>query len=156
MEIHSSRSKVSVTANDLFKEAVNRNFNPNLYRKSQKPKWSRFKLKFNYRDGNQSSHFSYDWNPDYSTGIKKYRDDEQMGFTKLLLLIDKNRKLDTYNDATIYMTVSIKKDTNVGDYDIPVAYISRGKDIRLDPRLKYNADNKVILEYFQKEGGLKC
>ncbi|HLF52337.1 hypothetical protein [Flavobacterium sp.] len=148
MQIESTRN-TKVDATNLFQTALRQNFNPALYRKSQKPKWSRFKLKFNYRDGNESTHFSYDWNPDYSTGVKKYRDDEQMGFSKLILLIGKNRDNDTYNIATIYMTVSIKKDTSVQDYDIPVAYIQRGKDIKIEPRLKYTPENKVRLELFK-------
>lgn len=150
MQVFLTKS-TKVDATSLFSEAYNKAINPNLYRKSTKPRWSRFKLKFNYRDGNMSVHFSYDWMNDYSTGMKKNIDNEQLGFSKLLLLVEKNRVKDTYNDATIFMTLSIKKDTDVKDYDVPVYYFKRGLGMTFaDTRIKYDEKNKVRLELFKQ------
>lgn len=98
--------------------------------------------------------YSYDWNKDYSTGVKKYRDDEQLGFTKLLLYLDKQRTADTINSAFIYMTMSLRKDTECQDYDVLVATLERSTRYHFnsDHRLKYCKNNKVMLQLFQ-EGG---
>lgn len=147
MQIENTKKSVQY-ATDIFTQAMQINYNAKSYRKSQKPKWSRFKLKFQYKDGNQSIHYSYDWNADYTGGMKKYKDDEQLGFSKLILLIDKMRQKDCYNSATIYMTLSDKKDTSINDYDVSIGYIQRGKDISIDNRLKFE-NNRVVLNLFK-------
>ncbi len=161
----SGGTQVSDLITDTLKEMYDAN--RSKYRKSYKPKWARFKLKYKYLDGNESVHFSYDFLPVYSSipGMKKtYQDVELEGFIKLTKSIEKMRVQDKIFGAMIFITFNPKKDTNVRDYDTAVACYQRGGKFQVVPQLKFDTDTgKARLELlrnlpenvFAREGGNK-
>lgn len=77
---------------DFVQEALRptRKYDQQKKRAKYVPERARFKLKFWYRDGNESVHYSYDHFYRMYGGVKERMQDEQQGLTKLLRLIKKN------------------------------------------------------------------
>lgn len=130
---------------NLFEAA----FNPVLQyqttktRKQFKPMFARFKLKFYYLDGNASVHYSYDFYHSYTAGVKKRIDDESLGFSKLLLCIQKNEG--KYLSAVIWATLCEKKSTEENKYQTQIFKHVRNGNAETNKNLKFNENGNVIV-----------
>lgn len=116
------------------------------YRKSFKPKYARFKLKFWKRDGTTEVRFSYDFYSRYLQGQKKTIVDESEGLVKLLRLIDKRQY--EYFTAVIFCKTSQNMSTDVHDYNYPL-YVFVNNQLMQAERLidfKHNEKGFLVLE----------
>lgn len=103
-----------------------------------KPDYARLKLKFFYRDGNHSVHYSYDFIYRYENGAKTKVSDEELGYVKLLKLIQKQREADTFITAVIWANVSDNLSTDSGRYDYEIVKAVRGKEPVLNKAVRFH------------------
>lgn len=88
------------------------------YRKSFKPQYARFKLKFYKNNAEYKVRFSYDFYSRYTAGIKRNVTDESEGLGKLLRLIDRSKY--KYFTAVLFCTTVEKPNTDLMHYNYPL------------------------------------
>ena len=125
---------------DLFREALQpvTDHRAKIKRKQYKPEFARFKLKFYWRDGNSSVHYSYDFLFRYTDGVRRTVTDEQLGYSKLVQCIHKNK--DLYITAVIWANVSNDISTDTGTYDVEVLKSIRNRDAKVNPLMIFRHD----------------
>lgn len=92
-----------------------RAYQKKVKRKQFQPEFARFKLKFYYKDGNQSVHYSYDFYYTTENGERKKIHDESDGWLKLLRLIEKNK--DLFICAMIWCKLGDDTNVRAGGYN---------------------------------------
>ena len=89
-----------------------------IKKQSWKPKYSRFKLKIYFKDGNQKVFYSYDIFNRYESGIKKVVTDEQTGIEKLFSYIASVQS--NIKTACIWVTFAKEQGTDNATYNCEI------------------------------------
>lgn len=119
------------------------------YRKSFRPKYARFKLKFYKKDGETEIRYSYDFYAQYEAGVKKNVIDESEGLGKLLRLIDKRQY--KYFTAVIFCKTSQNMSTDVSDYNYPLYVFVNNQLTKYEPNIHFTPDGKLDVSRLPKE-----
>lgn len=133
------QNKNTALIGDLFNKSLHQvNVNQAAKRRAKwKPEFSRFKLKFYYRDGNESVHYSYDMYHRYQDGVKIRETDEATGLTKLLRCIEKQTANDSFISAVIWTKLSQDTSTSVDNYHFEVYRFVRKKQVQACKHLHF-------------------
>lgn len=114
-----------------------RNYSKKVKRKQFSPLYARFKLKFYYKDGNCSVHYSYDFYNHTENGEVKKITDENVGWIKLLRCIEKNQGL--FISAVIWCKLGDNTEVAAGGYNNECAKFKANGSVSINQSIRFRA-----------------
>jgi hypothetical protein len=116
METKTHKINIGDIANKIMQPIAQKQ--ATIKKNSWKPKYSRFKLKIYFKDGNQKVFYSYDIFNRYESGIKRIITDEQVGIEKLFSYIASVQG--SIKTACIWVTFQKEQGTDCSQYNFEV------------------------------------